>query len=159
MSVYAGNQPLNRHERRAYVSALKRDNKAFPNHLIQIDFSGQHADAGVIEAWRSRNFCVQIYDKPNSNAIRMSVSRTDIKGDRWVSGITWDDLQRLKRECGRGMNEGFEIYPKDDDIVNVANMRHIWIFKDESKLPFGFGRESSEDPKKFLSHSEIHRTI
>lgn len=145
MSVYAGQEPRNRQERRAYTAALKRDNKAFPKHLIPIDFSEKHAEAGLIEAWRSRDFCVQIYDRKDSNAIRMSVSRTDIKGDRWVENITWDDLQRLKRECGRGMLEGFEIYPKDDDIVNVANMRHIWIFKDESILPFGFGRKSSPE--------------
>jgi hypothetical protein len=44
-------------------------------------------------------------------------------------GIGWDDLQRLKGEAGYGEYCAVEIYPPDADVVNVANMRHLFILK------------------------------
>ena len=41
-------------------------------------------------------------------------------------GITWDELMAAK-------NEGFpdeiaiEIYPREEDLVNETNTRHLWI--------------------------------
>jgi hypothetical protein len=57
-------------------------------------------------------------------------------GDRWADGITWDTLQLLKRECGHGERWAVEVYPPDTDIVNVANMRHLWLLR--APPPFGF---------------------
>lgn len=78
------------------------------------------------EVWRSRDFLVQVYDEPNG-VERMSVSRTLLVGERWMDGITWDDLMGLKRQVGRGDRDALEIYPADKDVVNVANMRHLWL--------------------------------
>jgi hypothetical protein len=27
-----------------------------------------------------------------------------------------------------------EVYPKDSDIVNVANMRHLWLVDDKTNI-------------------------
>jgi hypothetical protein len=49
----------------------------------------------------------------------------------------------LKRECGRGDLDALEVYPVDPDIVNVANMRHLFFpptplsFKWKSEPSFG----------------------
>jgi len=59
--------------------------------------------------------------------VRLSVCRTSLNGERWQDGISWDDLQRLKRECGYGNADAIEVFPADADVVNVANMRHLWI--------------------------------
>lgn len=45
----------------------------------------------------------------------------------WLDGITFDELMQLKRECGRGDLDALEVYPADFDLVNVANMRHLFI--------------------------------
>lgn len=82
--------------------------------------------AGLAEVWRSKEFLVQIYDE-GGGVERMSVCRTRRDGDRWADQIAWDELQRLKREVGRGDRDAFEIYPADIDVVNVANMRHLWL--------------------------------
>lgn len=42
-------------------------------------------------------------------------------------GLTWDELQAIKRDVGFGDWHGLEIYPPDQQVVNVANIRHIWI--------------------------------
>lgn len=81
----------------------------------------------VVEAWRSRTFLVQITAE-KTGVERLSISRTTVRDDgEFEDGITWDDLQRLKTECGRGDKCAVEIYPPDAEVVNVANMRHLWI--------------------------------
>lgn len=80
----------------------------------------------LVEVWRSRGFLVQICTEPNDYQ-RMSVCRTTHNGDSWVASITWDELMTLKRECGRGEKDALEIFPADADVVNVANMRHLFL--------------------------------
>ena len=55
---------------------------------------------------------------------------------RWKDDITWDELQEIKRQAGYGNQMAVEIYPDDLDIVNVANMRHLWIL--DEPLPIGW---------------------
>ena len=91
------------------------------------------------EAWRSRYFLVQVF--PEKDAIeRLSVCRTSHNGKSWEDQISWDELQRLKAECGRGEKFAVEIFPADRDVVNVANMRHLWIMP--APLPFGWTKET-----------------
>ena len=59
--------------------------------------------------------------------IRLSVNRTMPGKDSWLEDITWEELQTVKREVGYGDRLAVEIYPEDVNIVNVANMRHLWI--------------------------------
>ena len=113
---------------RAQRRALAADNRKQPTCLRLIPRSEWPLTAnprGLSEAWRSREFLVQIFS--HEVAERLSVCRTELSGERWKDGISWDDLQRLKRECGRGDKCAVEIFPPDSEVVNVANMRHLWI--------------------------------
>jgi hypothetical protein len=59
----------------------------------------------------------------------MTVNRVVYRTNGNADGnISWDDLQRIKREIGRGEMYAVEVYPRDADLVNVANMRHLWLF-------------------------------
>lgn len=58
---------------------------------------------------------------------RLSVLRVTTQKDDWADEITWDQLQRVKRECGFGEVDAVEVYPRDSDVVNVANIRHLWL--------------------------------
>lgn len=59
---------------------------------------------------------------------RLSVSRTTVQDDgRWGDNLTWDEMQEIKRQVGMGDMYAIEIFPRDRDLVNVANMRHIWV--------------------------------
>lgn len=112
---------------------LERENAKWPAVLQPVpkeDWPDANPPTGApFEVWRSRDFLVQVFDG-RPGAIRMSVNRTsyNTKTQRWDENISWDELQRLKREIGRGMLDAVEIYPSDKDVVNVANMRHLWIF-------------------------------
>lgn len=91
-------------------------------------------DASRSRVWLSRSFLVQEFVASNGAAFRLSVSRTTHNGDRWAENITWDELMQIKRECGYANADAVEIYPSDADVVNVANMRHLWIV--EGFIPF-----------------------
>lgn len=68
--------------------------------------------------------------------VRLSINRAAINSSGgWQQDITWEELQRLKREAGYGDHDAVEIFPADADVVNVANMRHLWIVAGGS-MPF-----------------------
>lgn len=128
MSILPAN--LSRNERRAALRQLARDNAAMPDLMQPV--RPEHwpeAMRGVVSAvFRSRHFLAQLYVEA-SGVMRLSVNRTttDPQGVRWVDGITWDELQRVKTECGFGDQWAVEVYPPNDDVVNVANVRHLWL--------------------------------
>lgn len=91
-----------------------------------------------IKVWVSHNFLVQAFlEHHDSGILRLSVNRVKItKSGAWKDRITWDELQAIKREVGYGDYYAVEVYPRDRDIVNVANMRHLWVMPEP--LPLGW---------------------
>ena len=79
-----------------------------------------------IGAWVSRDYLVQAFAEAG-DVVRLSVNGVVPTADSWADGITWDELMEIKRQCGYGDRVAVEIYPDDDNIVNVANMRHLWL--------------------------------
>lgn len=87
----------------------------------------------------SRKFAVQLYECPTTehpHMKRLSIHRNKRNRSGWVDGITWDELQQIKSEIGFGDWYAIEIYPRDEDVVNVANIRHLWLLK--SPLSIGW---------------------
>ena len=117
---------LNRHQRRA----MDATNRARFDHdelrPIPPEAWPNPAPRGLVQVWASRDFLAQVYTE--DGATRISICRTRLDGDnKWKDGITWEDLQRIKCGIGLGDFAAYEVYPADDDVVNVANMRHLWI--------------------------------
>lgn len=81
------------------------------------------------QVWLGRDLMVQVFD--DRPCVRLSFSRTTTNGSgRWKDGITWDEIQDAKSQIGMGERWAIEIYPADEHLVNVANMRHLWILDD-----------------------------
>jgi len=123
---------------------LERDNKAWPMTLrywpkeewpIIDNFRVKPPD----ECWRSRHYLVQIFYE-RDGVERLSIIRTSHDGKSWADNIPWDDIQRLKSECGRGDKDAIEIYPADALVVNVANMRHIFVLPEPHPLTWRKGQ-------------------
>lgn len=107
--------------------ALASENRRWPTTMVQVPKSDwPSASPDRDEVWRSRDFLAQVF-KPENGAVRVSINRTEIDGPRWKAEISWDELQRIKREIGRGEAWAVEIFPADSSTVNVANMRHLWL--------------------------------
>lgn len=109
-------------QRAAY---LHQENKRHTAELLPIEFDRL---SGCIAAWRSNRFLVQLFAAADG-AQRITICRTsiDVVTGRWLDGITWQEIQDIKRAIGFGDRDAVEIYPADADVVNVANMRHIWL--------------------------------
>ena len=111
---------------------MARVNARLPLHLEGVPrsewpHSGLASDHQPVAMWRSRHFLVSQYRAPAPAVARPSIHRTTLDGDRWADGITWDELQRLKCEAGFDECWAVEAYPPAREVVNVANIRHLWL--------------------------------
>lgn len=92
-----------------------------------------------VAIFRSNRYLCQVYDVIGGYT-RLSICRTaiDVDAARWKDGLSWEELQGIKKGVGFGDRDAVEVYPRDEDIVNVANMRHLWILPEGSALPFAW---------------------
>ena len=95
-------------------------------------------DNNRIKVYISKKYMVQIF-KENNNLIRLSINKTSHDGLSWTDGIPWDELQKIKNEVGYEDFDAVEIYPKERDVVNVSNMRHLWVMPEQ--LSFGWRKD------------------
>lgn len=121
---------MNSQQRKIAQKYLEQENKKHSAVLKLIpkdEWCNRDTPKGLSRVWRSNRFAVQEYLEGDGST-RLTVNRTaiDEKG-AWVEGITWDELMAIKRQAGYGEWFAVEIYPADDNVVNVANMRHLWI--------------------------------
>jgi hypothetical protein len=79
-----------------------------------------------VGAWESKDFGAAAFR--DGESIRLDVFRRDMK-----DGITWDQLQAIKNECGFANRDAVEFFPAEDAVINTGNYRHLYIF--EEKLP------------------------
>ena len=80
---------------------LACDNSRWPSHLVEVPEEAWPAARpfDLARVLRSRKFLVQVF-RPVNGAVRMTVNRCVCGAMGWVDGITWDELQQLKREAG-----------------------------------------------------------
>lgn len=60
-----------------------------------------------------------------------------------VGTVTWDDLQAIKEFLWPGQI-ALEVYPPASQLVNVANMRWLWVLPPRTRLPFSLDARSPE---------------
>lgn len=115
---------------------LHAENAKLSAEFKLIDLSDKPQQPGCIAVWRSNRFLVQLFE-PRQGGQRISINRTmvDTGTGRWVDGITWEEIQTIKSKIGFGDRIAVEIYPENSQVVNVANMRHIWLVED---VPFAW---------------------
>jgi len=132
----------NRLQRRAAVKYLKEKNKQYGDHLTYVAREDWPANSppDLLLVMRSNAYLVQIHAAPSPAKVRLSIIRSSIIGNQWSDGIGWNDLQELKRQAGYGDALAVEVYPPAVDVVNVANMRHLWILDEDLDLPFVWRR-------------------
>ncbi|HEX8287856.1 MAG TPA: hypothetical protein VF556_07675 [Pyrinomonadaceae bacterium] len=132
-------QSLNSKQRRAAAEYIRKENAKYGDELVLIPKEKYPpAPDGwklPVAVYRNRRFIVQIFQE-DCDVLRFSVARTQIDHQgKWLDGITWDDLQTLKNQLFPD-REAVEFYPALEDVVNVANMRHLWVLPE--KLGFGW---------------------
>lgn len=138
---------MNRLERRSKKSVLSKylnhRNNAYSDTFQRIPLEEwPYENNDVTAVWRNRDYLVQVYRPVPTGEIRLSVCRTALDSRLgWAQDISWESLQQIKQACGFGGMDAVEVYPADEDVVNVSNMRHIWIIP--GRLPFVWRRYST----------------
>lgn len=129
---------LPKHIIKARQKTVQRDNRKFGAQMQEIDISKLSLPPDIDKkkperAFRSNRFLAMLYpgDHPDIE-VRISVCRTAIRGDgEYVDGITWDELMMVKAECGYAYHDALEVYPALQDIVNISNIRHLFVLQEE----------------------------
>jgi hypothetical protein len=132
---------MNKAELREKRRRLQQDNRAYRTGVfVELpmemwpDMDGRQVTVARVAVWRSREFLVQAIMEPGM--LRLSVNRTELDATgNWKDGITWDEMQAIKSAVGYGDRDAVEAYPKNVDVVNVANIRHLWILPNHEALP------------------------
>lgn len=126
--------PLTRAERRFAEAHLDKENAKFPEHMVRWmpqdwpeHMRGAKPQPGLLEVWRSRHYLAQVFKAPDPCRARISVNRSAMNGNEWQDNIPWEHMQRIKNELGYGFCDAVELYPNQIDVVNVANLRHLWV--------------------------------
>ena len=129
-------ESLSRSERRARASYLRKAAASRPARMTEIPRARWPAHfltdpRAPTKAYESSRYLAQLYDAgalEGRTALRLSICRVTLKDDgRWEEDLQWSELMQVKRECGFGDWYAVEVYPADTDIVDVANMRHLWL--------------------------------
>lgn len=117
-----------------------------PYDWLQAHAQG-HRGATPVEAWRSKYFLAVLFDEPGQPYQRLTVNRCaiDTRTGGWADGIPWDELQRIKSEIGLGDRWAIEVFPPDDRVVNVAAMRHLWVFPAGETPGYGWNFSSAQE--------------
>jgi len=122
---------LPRRERLKAAAILRHESQQYPAYPVMIPRSEWPMPCRLeIDAprqvWRSNRFLACVYEDAGHS--RISVCRTAIKvSGEYEDAIAWEDLQRLKDQVGFSQCWAVECFPPAGDVVNVANMRHLWI--------------------------------
>jgi hypothetical protein len=121
---------MNRQQIKEAQKHLKKENAKYPDTLKPVPVEQWPVTppnfTKPIEVWRSKNFMVQVFSEGLNTRLSINRPMIDNKGC-WLDNIKWEDMQEIKHQVGYGDFLAVEIFPRDKDVVNVANMRHLWI--------------------------------
>ena len=89
---------------------------------------------GLEKFFQNALYSVQLHRKPSEwgEIILLMVRRNDEAPVR-----SWSDMQRIKNEIVGTERVAVEVYPAESDLVDQANMYHLWVLPEGFKLPFG----------------------
>ncbi len=86
----------------------------------------------LIDAWCNDRFAVQLFE--NGEFLWLSIR----KHAEHVNPPTWSELQRIKTELVGAEREGVQVFPRQSEIVDQANMYHVWLYPAGERCPFNF---------------------
>lgn len=141
-----------RKQRKQLTKEQHRFIESMPEMMTQISIDEiTNLPGAPMRVWRSRHFLAQLFNEPNpyfpNGLMRLSICRTKMffigSTHFYKDEITWDEIAQIKRECGFADIYAIEVYPRDQDLVNVANIRHIWLLA--TPLPIGWFKQKEAE--------------
>jgi hypothetical protein len=123
---------MNRQERRASLAFVRRTAHEWHPFKRRPEVEHHFARFGDIAGCYLNNiYAVQAYARGDQGAVHLAIRRHD---GAEVHG--WSDLQRIKSELIGPTRVAIEIYPPDAELVDDANMRHLFVLPWGEAAPF-----------------------
>lgn len=131
---------MNRQQRRSAqkihsveVKKAIKSNSVGPWVNVTPDFIQKRQEAGkdihrTLFFVKNEVFSVQAY-KQDSGAILAGVRRHDIS-----TSVTWQDKQKIKNDLFGPETQALEVYPRESQLVDDANMYWLWILPCEDEI-------------------------
>lgn len=118
---------VNRQQLKAARAHMEHDRRNYTDDFTELPVPDDYPGGSPpIRAWRNRTFLAQLFTEGDYE--RLTVNRAYLADNgRWRDGITWDELMDVKAGVGFGHRWAVELYPSEDAVVDVANMRHLWL--------------------------------
>lgn len=133
---YFDDRDLNREQRRALEKVKRQLIASYPDTLevvpendLNIPYSSH--PQGIDKIYRSKKYTVSVWNVPAGKKLSISRNEWDSHTGRYKDQITWDEIMEIKRQVGFGEQNAVEFYPPDSEVINIANVRHIWLLPDE----------------------------
>jgi hypothetical protein len=123
---------VNAKEHAAKVRYLTQENRRYSEVLEELPKSEWPPSWAALKAspvriLRSRRYLAQVH-APANGATRLTVCHAMIDREgNWLQDFSWEELMEIKGQCGFADCWAVEIFPDENEVVNVANMRHLWI--------------------------------
>ena len=129
---YFDDRNLNREQRRALEKAKRMLIATYPETLEKVPendpnlpYTSHPQDLDSI--WRSKKYTVMVWNVPAGKKMTISRNEWDSHTGRYKDSILWDEIMEIKRQIGFGEQNAIEFYPPDSEVINIANVRHIWL--------------------------------
>lgn len=143
---------MNRAQRRASKAngrkMMKQGWTAFEDWTLKATLtptiSWSKRPAGLEKFYQNSLYSVQLHRKSSEwgEIVLLMVRRNDEAPVR-----SWPDMQRIKNEIVGPERVAVEVYPDQADVVDQANMYHLWVLPKGFKLPFGLHFREQENQK------------
>ena len=91
------------------------------------------APTGLTRCWLNNIYSVQL-------VCRNGLEVLMIRRHDGAARFPWPDLQRIKDELAGREREAVQVFPRADEVVDRANMAHLWLVPEGERLPYTFAR-------------------
>lgn len=129
----------NRARRRAALSDSARAERsgtwgAWEEIPLTEEILAKYGLPGMRAAFRNAVYSVQVYAKASAwgEIEHAMVRRHDAAPVR-----QWTHMQRIKTEIFGAERTAVEVYPAESELVDDANLYHLWVLPEGVQLPFG----------------------
>ncbi len=87
-----------------------------------------------VKGYKNNLYTVQQFERSSEWGLitLLMVRRNDQEPVR-----NWTHMQRIKNELMGRERVAVEVYPAESDLVDDANMYHLWVMPEDFALPFG----------------------
>lgn len=93
----------------------------------------------IAQAFYNDVYSVQVY------LVHTEIGRVQhliVRGQHNNQEPPWRDMQRIKDELCGPECEALQVYPKAGDVVDQADVYHLWVLPPDKPIPFGLHREN-----------------